>query len=172
MKTGKGEFLFASGPPGDSCITPRGYFLSFFFLFWSLGLRGLAFGAVPPCRAREIGTRRRMGNPPIHPSSGGSVGRRRRVPFPPHVGCARLPRAGVAEETGAWRGRHHEGCASCRRRVEPPPSHASPRARGRQAGRAPRGPPGRAHGSVRLLCGGLGVWRPGGVVTCQCWGKI
>lgn len=169
MKTGKGEFLFASGPPGDSCITPRGYFLSFFFfLFWSLGLRGLAFGAVPPCRAREIGTRRRMGNPPIHPSSGGSVGRRRRVPFPPHVGCAR----GSRRKRGRGAGDITRAVQSCRRRVEPPPSHASPRARGRQAGRAPRGPPGRAHGSVRLLCGGLGVWRPGGVVTCQCWGKI
>lgn len=40
LKTGKGEFLFASGPPGDSRITPRGYFLSFFFFVLELGASG------------------------------------------------------------------------------------------------------------------------------------
>lgn len=66
MKTGKGEFLFASGPPGDSCITPRGYFLSsFFFCFGAWG-----FGDSPSVRCLPVARVKlgRAGGWEIHPS--------------------------------------------------------------------------------------------------------
>lgn len=66
LKTGKGEFLFASGPPGDSCITPRGYFLSFFcFCFGAWG-----FGDSPSVRCLPVARVRlgRAGGWEIHPS--------------------------------------------------------------------------------------------------------
>uniref|UniRef100_A0A0E0C6D3 Uncharacterized protein n=1 Tax=Oryza meridionalis TaxID=40149 RepID=A0A0E0C6D3_9ORYZ len=140
FENGERRVSFLHLDPREIHVLSRGVVSNFLFLvlFWSLGLRRLAFGAVPPCRAREIGTRRRMGNPPIHPSSGGRGGVA--FPFLPTSGARGCRARGSRRKRGRGAGDITRALQVAVVGSEPPPSHASPRARGRQAGRAPGGP--------------------------------